>query len=234
MNEDWVKDYRSTLDWGWFTDVPTAHLWEYLRLKVNFVEGEWRGIKVKPGSVILSEDRIASETGLSRQQVRTALKKLVSTNEITKTTTSGFTMITINKWPKYQGKAEDATVEKTTYCSAYQPTEQLDSNQQSNQAPTNEQPQYKKGRREEELKKEIYKERKFSRPSIGEVVAYCKERNNSVDAQKWYDYYSSNGWKVGKNPMKDWKACVRTWERNTPKQEERKADYYEVPWLQKN
>ena len=36
-----------------------------------------------------------------------------------------------------------------------------------------------------------------------------------MDAQKWFDYYSANGWKVGKNPMKDWKACVRTWEKNS-------------------
>ena len=54
---------------------------------------------------------------------------------------------------------------------------------------------------------------RFCKPTIEEVQAYCDERNNGVDAQRWFDYYSSNGWKVGKNPMKDWKAAVRTWER---------------------
>ena len=53
-----------------------------------------------------------------------------------------------------------------------------------------------------------------ARPTVDEVTAYCRERGNRVDAQKWVDYYSSNGWKVGKNPMKDWRAAVRTWERN--------------------
>ena len=54
-------------------------------------------------------------------------------------------------------------------------------------------------------------------PSLQEVINYCNERNNGVDANKWFDYYTSNGWKVGKNPMKDWKAAVRTWEKkNTP------------------
>lgn len=52
----------------------------------------------------------------------------------------------------------------------------------------------------------------FIRPSFEEVKAYCDERNNNVNPQKWFDYYSSNGWKVGKNSMKDWKAAVRTWE----------------------
>ena len=57
-------------------------------------------------------------------------------------------------------------------------------------------------------------QKRFIKPTLEEVQAYCQERNNGVDAQKWYDYYSANGWKVGRNPMKDWKASVRTWERN--------------------
>jgi hypothetical protein len=54
----------------------------------------------------------------------------------------------------------------------------------------------------------------FQKPSLVEIVEYCKERGNNVDPEKWLDYYSSNGWKVGKNKMSDWKAAVRTWERN--------------------
>ena len=55
---------------------------------------------------------------------------------------------------------------------------------------------------------------RFTPPSLNEVKEYCKERGNKVDADKWFDYYTSNGWKVGKNSMKDWKAAVRTWERS--------------------
>ena len=55
---------------------------------------------------------------------------------------------------------------------------------------------------------------RFRAPTINEVKAYCQERGNKVDPQRWYDYYESNGWKVGRNGMKDWKAAVRTWERN--------------------
>lgn len=55
---------------------------------------------------------------------------------------------------------------------------------------------------------------KFSPPTLEEVKAYCKERGNHVDAERWFDYYTSNGWKVGKNQMKDWRAAVRTWERD--------------------
>lgn len=54
---------------------------------------------------------------------------------------------------------------------------------------------------------------RFVRPTLEEVTAYCEERKNNVDATKFIDFYESKGWKVGDQPMKDWKACVRTWER---------------------
>lgn len=55
---------------------------------------------------------------------------------------------------------------------------------------------------------------RFVKPTVEEVRAYCKERNNNVDADKFITHYQSNGWKVGKTSMKDWKAAVRTWEKN--------------------
>lgn len=83
---------------------------------------------------------------------------------------------------------------------------------------------------EKELEKEIEIEKdksgkptrtRFTPPSLEEVQAYCKERNNTVDAERFINYYTSNGWMVGKNKMKDWKSAVRTWEKNnysTPQQ----------------
>lgn len=56
--------------------------------------------------------------------------------------------------------------------------------------------------------------KRFVPPTVDDVMAYCIERGNSVDPQRFVDYYSSNGWMVGKNKMKDWKAAVRTWEQN--------------------
>lgn len=56
--------------------------------------------------------------------------------------------------------------------------------------------------------------KRFKPPTVDEVKAYCIERQNNVDAERFMDYYTANGWKVGKNTMKDWKAAVRTWERN--------------------
>lgn len=54
---------------------------------------------------------------------------------------------------------------------------------------------------------------RFTPPTVEEVQAYCRERKNNVDAQRFVDFYSAKGWLVGKSKMKDWKAAVRTWER---------------------
>ena len=59
----------------------------------------------------------------------------------------------------------------------------------------------------------VNKSTRFSPPTIDEIKDYCVKRNNSIDANTFFDFYESNGWLVGKNKMKDWKASVRTWEK---------------------
>ena len=69
--------------------------------------------------------------------------------------------------------------------------------------------------REKEYNKLYSSKRKNGdKPTLDEIRQYIYERNSLVDAECFYNYYESNGWKVGRNPMKDWKACIRTWERN--------------------
>jgi len=62
------------------------------------------------------------------------------------------------------------------------------------------------------------KSTRFVPPTLEEVREYCIERHNSVDPQRFIDFYESKGWMVGKNKMKDWKACVRTWEQRDKKE----------------
>ncbi len=78
--------------------------------------------------------------------------------------------------------------------------------------------------------KDKAKAKRFAKPNVEDIIDYCNERNNHVDAQKFYDYYSSNGWKVGKNPMKDWKAAVRTWEKNTEAPKKSKVEQSLDTW----
>ncbi|MEJ1730751.1 hypothetical protein SMA90_30965, partial [Escherichia coli] len=53
---------------------------------------------------------------------------------------------------------------------------------------------------------------RFVPPTLDEVTAYCQERGNNVDPQSFIDHYQTNGWMRGKNKIKDWKSCIRTWE----------------------
>ena len=57
------------------------------------------------------------------------------------------------------------------------------------------------------------KRKVFVKPTVEEVRTYCRERRNNVNAENFINFYESKGWKVGNTPMKDWKACVRTWEQ---------------------
>lgn len=65
-----------------------------------------------------------------------------------------------------------------------------------------------------EERKEIGAQAPFTIPAIEEVAAYCLERGSRVDPQRWHDFYAAKGWMVGRNKMKDWRAAVRTWEKN--------------------
>lgn len=74
---------------------------------------------------------------------------------------------------------------------------------------------YNKRENKEERKEDIYipgARARFTPPSLEQVAEYCRERNNGIDPHAFIDHYTSNGWRVGNAPMRDWKAAVRTWE----------------------
>ena len=74
-----------------------------------------------------------------------------------------------------------------------------------------------KGESEGETRPADANPRRFVKPSIDEVRAYCQERGNKVNPEKFHAYYESNGWSVGRRPMKDWKAAIRYWETDEKK-----------------
>ena len=67
---------------------------------------------------------------------------------------------------------------------------------------------------------------RFTPPTVEEVAAYCRERGNTVDAERFCDFYASKGWQVGKNTMKDWRAAVRTWEKRDEQDSNRDGDAF--------
>lgn len=98
----WIKIHNKLLDWEWASCPETMALWIHILLRANYEDKRWQGITIPRGSFVTSVDNLASKTGLSAQQVRTSLKRLISTNEITSKSTNRFTIITVCKYDSYQ------------------------------------------------------------------------------------------------------------------------------------
>ncbi len=115
--QGWVKLHKTLKDWEWRSDPMTLAVFINLMLDANFSESNWRGQKLLPGELIFGRKEFSKKTGISEQSVRTALEHLKSTNEITIKSNNKYSVISINNWSKYQ-----------------------DTNQQTNQQLTNNQP----------------------------------------------------------------------------------------------
>lgn len=103
MEKGWVKLYRQITDWEWFTEPATAHLFIYLLAKANHKPTRYKGVEIPAGGLTTSREALSKATGLSERQIRTALKHLISTNEVTKKSTRKYTLLIVNNWNLYQG-----------------------------------------------------------------------------------------------------------------------------------
>lgn len=98
----WVKLHRKMLEWEWYDDHNTFRLFMTLLMMANHADKKWRGNLIMRGSLLTSLDSLSVTTGLSVQQIRTSLGKLIATGEITNKSTSKNRIITISKWDSYQ------------------------------------------------------------------------------------------------------------------------------------
>lgn len=193
---DYIKLSRKLLDWEWYGNINTCRLFVHMLLKANWKDGKFEGKVIPRGAFVSSIGNLAKETSLTNDEVRTALKHLISTKEVTKQSYSKYTVFTVNNYAEYQDVPK-------------QNPNQITSSSHSipNLFPTIEE------------KKEVKKGRNnniFAPPTVLEVAEYCVERKNNVDAEAFVNFYTANGWVQGKGkPIKDWKAAVRTWERNS-------------------
>lgn len=109
-----IKLHRQLLEWEWFTDVNVNQLFTYCLLKANYKDSNWRGIDVKKGEFITSLESLSLETGLSVQQIKTALKKLIATNNLTSTATNKNRLITVVNYSKFQSNIEGLATSQVT------------------------------------------------------------------------------------------------------------------------
>lgn len=110
----WIKLHRKLLNWEWWGDHNTTILFIYLLLKANHEDKKWKGITCKRGQVITGLHKINQQTSLPIQKIRTSIKRLKSTNEITTKSTNKFTIITLNNWDDYQLELTSKSTSKLT------------------------------------------------------------------------------------------------------------------------
>lgn len=205
----WIKLHRDILKWEWYDDVPTKTLFLHLLLVANHEPQNWRGTVIDRGQVLTSRRKLARETKLSEQQIRTCLERLKSTHEVTLESTQRNTVVSICKYEDYQGKKREANPP---------------GNPQSNNQATHDQPSIKQeGKETEEEKKEksleraakLAKAKKAKPGSAGEVVEFCKSIGlPASDGVAMWDKWMGNGFKNNHKAMKCWESTIRSWMHN--------------------
>jgi biotin operon repressor len=193
----WVSLHRKILEWEWYDDANVCRLFIHCLLKANHQHKKWKGIDIERGQFITSLDKLSKETGLSVSQVRTCMKKLKSTGEIASKSHTQHTVITVLSYDSHQ-------------CNDKQNDKPM-----TNQSQTNDKPIATTNNDNNENNEN--KSKRFAPPSIEEVFEHLSDSGYpyKIEAEKFWNYYESNGWKVGKNKMKNWKSAATGWIKRT-------------------
>ena len=204
----YIKLYRDLQEWEWYGEPNMVAFWIHLLINANWTEKCWRGETVGRGQLLSSISSLSTETGLSVKQVRTALARLVDGNFIVTQGASKWTKITICNYDSYY---IDGDSEGRTNGNQKASEGQTEGKQR---ATPKEYKEYQENKEEKKTSNDVKeKAKRFVPPTVDEVRAFCEEHGYAVDAYHFVNYYASKGWVVGKSPLKDWKAAVRTWVR---------------------
>lgn len=204
MINGWIKIHRKMMDNPIvMKDADHLAIWAFILLSAAFDEHDTllngKRITLQAGQFVTGRKAIAQRLCISESKVERVLNCFESEHQIEQQKTTKGRLITVLNWQLYQ-ECEQQT------------EQQLNNNRTTSEQQVNTTKEYKEIKKDK--KERIYVGR-FTPPTTDEVRDYCQERGNSVDAQRFVDYYTSKGWMIGKNKMKDWRAAVRTWERNT-------------------
>ena len=201
MSSGWIKLHRQLLEWEWYDDINTSRLFVHLMLTANHKDNKWRGIEIKRGSRLTSLDKLSSETSLSVSKIRTAIKKLISTNEITSKSHSQHTVFTMINYDMYQD--DDKQNDKPVTNESQTNDKRIATNKND-----------KNVNNEKNDKKDIVAKapKRFTPPTDIETVSYFEEKGSTAsEAEKFWFFYDSKNWMVGKSKMKRWQSAASGW-----------------------
>ena len=196
----WISIHRKIQECDiWLIDEPfdRRSAWIDLLLLANHDDKaiifDGHRITVKRGQYLTSVRKLSAKWHWGKDKTLKYLRLLEECEMITRNADSRRTLITIVNYSIYQStNSEIADSNKDSKQTASRQSSATNNNDNNDNNENN--------------------KKRFVKPTVEEVRAYCQERNNTIDPQAFVDFYQSKGWKVGKDTMKDWKAAVRTWE----------------------
>ena len=198
MNDGFIVLNRRISSWRWW-DMPNAvTLWLHILIGANWTDGYFLGQKIERGQLATSIHRLAEESGLHPNTVRHWLKKFEDEQQITLKSTNRYTLITVINYAKYQDCFTDDVKQNVNQ-----------DVKQDVKPPVNQDVHNRTRRTKKQINNSV-----FTPPTVDEVQAYITEKGYTVDAERFIDYYTANGWKVGRSKMVDWRRTVNNWQRN--------------------
>jgi hypothetical protein len=208
-NKGYISLYRQILDnpiWN-IKPYSKGQAWVTILLLTNHKVGympikNGQLLKIERGECGYSDTALADIFGWSRAKVKRFLMLLEMQKMVQLKNRSNRNIINIINYETYQNGTVNVAVNDTV--NEHLTLQQTNTNNNDNNDNNENNNIY--------INKE--KNKNFIIPSLEEIKNYCIERKNNINAEHFFDYYSSKGWMIGKNKMKDWKAAVRTWERN--------------------
>lgn len=205
----WIKLYRGIRESAVFDDAETLRLWLWLLCEAAYEETDRivgkKTVHLMPGEMVIKRALLAERFGVSESKIYRSLQLLQELGNIILQPNNKNTVVTIVNWEKYQEKTAEPNNKRTA-------NEQQTNNKRTTKNPL----QFNYNKEIKEINnKRIYNTRaRREAPELEEIKAYCTERQNNVDADRFYDYYTARGWKVGTCLIEDWKSLVRLWEKN--------------------
>lgn len=217
LESGYIKLYRSLLNWEWYDDINTKTVFLHLLLTVSIADNQWHGITIKRGSRVSSYAVLAEETKLSVDKVRTAIKHLETTGEITRCRHPKYTVFTVNNYDKFQNVPSIS---------------HGDSQSNPNEVPRSSQ-QYKKEKEDKEDYNLSFLDaamEKNAPPTFEEIQKYAEENGIETDLKRFYSYYEQHQWKTKNgDDITDWTATLRYWEKRDGKFKKKKKQQQETP-----
>ena len=238
MQQGWIKLYRDIDNWRYFSDANALQLFLYLIIHANTEDCYFQDELCKRGELITSVAHLSDVLRLSTQQVRTILKKL-NGKEIVIKSTNRNTHIIVCNFDSYQGEKKEnnkritneqqtnnkrITTIKEYKNKEYKKEEEISTNVDKEKKPSADSEIFSVEKdsgnntqlipeeKEKEKKVAPKRESRFVPPTLEEVKDYEAQKGYTFSAERFWGYYESNGWRVGKNPMKSWHGACVTWQ----------------------